>query len=165
MPPAAKATPIVWRWDEGDYYFLGASGGAGDRTWIKGFQAAGRNASGRTIQRFGGYMESGITGERHPLMINLSGTLKPITETTRIPDGAEFDVGVRFPDQYPAVSIPPNQTGVSADKFREQWRSFKFVFTFDGGEYVHQFTSDDIEKLLQRFHDETHREVKPRVSH
>jgi len=152
--------PIVWKWDEGDYYFLGATGGVGERTWIKGFQALGRNTSGHTIGRIGGHIESEITGES--LVLRIGG--KPIAATIRIPDGAEFDVGVTFPNQYPESQIPPHETGISADKFREQWRSFKFVFEYDGEKSIRRFTPDDIENMLRRFHDATHRDVKPRVS-
>lgn len=159
-----QSQPIIWKWDEGSWYFLGAVGGVGDRTWIVGFQARGRNRSGRTIRGFGGYIESGITGERHTLQINIGGHLRPITDTARIPDGAEFDVGVRFPDQYPGPRQAPNQAGISADKFREQWRSLTFVFEYDGQEYRRRFTADDIENLLRRFHDDTHRDVKPHVT-
>jgi hypothetical protein len=162
VPPAAKGRPSCGNGTRAT--ILGATGGVGDRTWIKGFQAAGRNASGRTIERFGGYIESEITGERHPLMINLGGTLKPITETTRIPNVAEFDKRCDFPistlrsrsHRIRPASLPTSSAS--------QWRSFKFVFTFDGGKYVRELTSDDIEKLLRRFHEETHRDVKPRVS-
>ncbi len=163
-PQIIAAPKIIWKWDEGDWYFLGAVGGVGDRTWIVTFQARGLNATGGTIQNFGGYVESEITGERLPIALNIGGQLRPITPTARIAEGAEFDIGTRFPDQYPEPRQAPNQAGISADKFREQWRSFKFAFEYAGHEYVRRFTADDIERSLRKFHDATHRDVKPRVT-
>ena len=161
--PGSSDSPFAWNFHEPNAYFLGATGGVGDRTWIKSFQATARNTSGRSFRRISGYVRSDITNNTFPLSLNIERRLVPPEETHGIPLGATFSIGVPFPDEFPNPQ-PPNQTGISAERFLVDFGRFTFVFEYDGEVYTRQFSAEEIEDQLTRFRRATHREVEPRVT-
>jgi hypothetical protein len=153
---------LEWSFEDSNTYFLGLVGGVGDRTWVKSFQASGQNTSDRSFRRISGYVRSDITNQTFPMFFNVSGSAVHPQETTGIPPHARFAITVPFPDQFPNFQ-PPNQSGISAERFLVDFAAFTFVFEYDGQTYERHFSTNEIESLITRFNRAARGSVEPSV--
>jgi hypothetical protein len=145
---------FTWDFDQTDAYFLGLVGGVGERTWVKSFQANGENISGRSFRVVSGYVRSDITNQTFPLRLNVRGSAVQPQDTIGIPLRAKFLVTVPLPDQFPEPQ-PPNQSGISAERFLVDFAEFTFIFEYDSERYERHFSTSEIESSITRFNRET----------
>jgi hypothetical protein len=146
--------PIVWNYGES---FLGWVGGGGDLRFV-GFQANGRNCTGKGITKISGYLTSDMDNSKSkPLHFVINGLIVLPSETNGIPQKADFLISIPFYEQNKYEEY------LTEDQLLRQWGEFRFVVDYDDVHYERKFTSREVLKLLERARKAIRVEIKPEV--
>ncbi|MBI3574333.1 MAG: hypothetical protein HY083_01535 [Gammaproteobacteria bacterium] len=135
-------------------YFLGMSALGGRDIHVSSLQILGTNHSKTEIKVVGGYIESNITHEKIPLLLESM----PPEETNGIPAKCTFWIRALFRDPTAA------REGIALDKFLGTFGDFAFVFMGDGWEYRYRFGEREVHNMVRVFEKESNPPSKPIVT-
>ncbi|SRR5713101_1013112 len=152
---------IAWNFEAAKplQYFLAMVGGAGEESWVLGFQATGQNNMEGPISHVSGFIRSDITNAQFPMRLDVDGRLVRPEETRGIPRGAQFVVGS---ERFPSPDRSRRDEGMPASRFLVEFATFTFVFEYDGREFVRHFSNEEIRAVIGAFDRATQRS-EPRV--
>jgi hypothetical protein len=121
--------------------FLGMYADGSGPVYISCLQAFAVNKSQKDIRSISGYVQSNVTGQRLPLIME---GMTP-EETNGVPAQCRFFIQALFRD---ATST---QEGIVEEKFLQIWSDFTFVFTADGRQYEYRFSPREVNAHIAEF--------------
>lgn len=134
--------------------FIGMSSWGGADVHVSSLQVLGTNNSRKSIGVVAGHVESQITNERIPILLE---SLPP-EETNGIPPKCQFWIRALFRD--PSAK----REGIPAEKFLSTFGDFTFVFVGDGREYKYRFGRREVRNIVRFFQAESNPRPRPIVT-